>query len=150
MGTEITLEVGGVAIDYSKNFRGNDHGMLFQDKDRKRIHCDQIDYDYFKENDEDPRSMEMAFCRPLREVVPRLELLGFTLDQVEREYAGCVNAWREERQAGADDEEEPGRDVMSFAEFCAFVTAHPVEFLDDTSLSDKPPGLPWACRVKEV
>jgi hypothetical protein len=36
--------------------------MLFQAKDRKRIHSDQVDYDYFRENDEDPGPMEMAFA----------------------------------------------------------------------------------------
>lgn len=65
LGTEITLEVNGLTLDWSKNSRGNDHGMLFQPKDRKRIRSDQIDYDYFKENDEDPAPMEMGFCRPL-------------------------------------------------------------------------------------
>ena len=84
MGTEITLEVGGLTVDGCKNSRGLDHGMLFQVKDRKRIHSDQVDYDYFRENNEDPGPMEMAFCRPLKEVVPRIELLGFTLDQVRR------------------------------------------------------------------
>ena len=73
MGTEITLEVGGLTLDWCKNSRGLDHGMLFQAKDRKRIHSDQVNYDYFREHDEDPGPMEMAFCRPLKEVVPRIE-----------------------------------------------------------------------------
>jgi len=38
VGTEITLEVGGLTLDWCKNSRGLDHGMLFQAKDRKRIH----------------------------------------------------------------------------------------------------------------
>lgn len=135
MGTEITLEVGGLTLDWCKNSRGLDHGMLFQAKDRKRIHSDQVNYDYFRENDEDPGPMEMAFCRPLKEVVPRIELLGFTLDQVRREYANCAESWREECQAMADEEEESVPDVMTFAEFCAFATACPLETLDDTVIS---------------
>jgi hypothetical protein len=34
MGTEITLSFGGLDMDWSKNSRGTDHGMLFQEKDR--------------------------------------------------------------------------------------------------------------------
>ena len=81
MGTEITLEVGGLALTWNKNSRGPDHGMLFQERDRIRLRSDQINYEYFAENDEDPGPIEMAFFRPLREVVPRLDLLGFTLDE---------------------------------------------------------------------
>ena len=70
MGTEIKLAVGGVTLDWSKNDRGTDHGMLFQEKDRKRTRSDQINYDYFNENNEDPGPMEMSFCRPLSTTLP--------------------------------------------------------------------------------
>lgn len=135
MGTEISLEIGGLTIDWCKNSRGIDHGMLFQASDRKRIHSDQIDYDYFRENGQDPEPMEMAFCRTLREVVPRLELLGFTLDQVRREYTICAEAWKEESQIMAGALEEFLLDVMTFEEFCVFVTAHPLQGLDRTFIS---------------
>ena len=36
MGTEIDLTVGGVMVDWSKNRRGRDHGVLFQPQDRMR------------------------------------------------------------------------------------------------------------------
>ena len=140
MGTEITFDVGGLTLDWCKNSRGLDHGMLFQAKDRKRIHSDQINYDYFRENDEDPELMEMAFCRPLKDVVPRIELLGFTLDQVRSEYASCAESWREECQTMADGKEESVPDVMTFAEFCAFATAYPLETLDDTFISSLDAG----------
>jgi hypothetical protein len=78
VGTEITLDVGGLTLTYSKNHRGIDHGSLYQEKDRKRIRSEQINYDYYVENGEDPGPMEMALSRPLSDVVPRLELLGFT------------------------------------------------------------------------
>ncbi|MDD5410922.1 MAG: HEPN/Toprim-associated domain-containing protein [Methylobacter sp.] len=140
MGTEITLKVGGLDLDWSKNSRGTDHGMLFQERDRKRIHCDQIDYDYFNQNNEDPGPMEMGFCKPLREVIPRLELLGFTLDKVWREYVSCAETWCEERQVIAGSDEELALDLMNFTEFCAFVTAHPLQSLDDTFISSIDPG----------
>ena len=96
MGTEISLELGGLTLDWSKNSRGADHGALFQEKDRKPIRSDQIDYDYFSEVKDSPEPMEMAFCRSLREVVPRLDLLGFTVDNIESEYSSCVEECREE------------------------------------------------------
>jgi hypothetical protein len=105
VGTEITLEVHKLTVDWSKNSRGVDHGALFQAEDRKRIPSDQINYEYFKEKGEDPGPMEMAFCRSLRRVLPRLELLGFTLEQVKREYLARAAVWREKRLSMAEDTE---------------------------------------------
>src|SRR4051794_10935755 len=113
MGTEISLDIGGMSIDWSKNARGADHGALFQKDDRKRLRSDQIDYGYFANSGEDPRGMEMAFARPLRDVVPRIELLGFTLEAAKAEYLGAVEAQREERVDDGDDESDPS-DLMSF------------------------------------
>ena len=50
MGTEITLEVGGLTLDWNKNHRGSDHGILFQAEDRMRVRSEKIDYEYFAEN----------------------------------------------------------------------------------------------------
>lgn len=84
MGTEITLDVAGVSVTYNKNHRGFDHGSILQEQDRKAIKSDQLDYDWYKEEGEDPSSSEMAFTRQLKHVVPRLELLGFNLKRVGR------------------------------------------------------------------
>lgn len=92
MGTEITLDVGGVSITYSKNHRGIDHGSLFQEVNRKPLRSDGLNYDYFESEDVDPTSAEMAFTRPLKDVVPRLELLGFSLNRVQREYESVAKA----------------------------------------------------------
>jgi hypothetical protein len=86
MGAEITLEVGGLAIDYAKGWPGNDHGVLFQERDRKRLRSDQIDYEHFTRTGDAPGPMEMAFSRPLKKVIPRLDLLGFTLAAAARHY----------------------------------------------------------------
>ena len=134
MGTEITLEVGGLTLDCSKNGRGSDHGAFFQERD-------QIDYDYFADNDDDPGPMEMALSRRLKEVVPRLELLGFTLNRAEGEYVRCAEAWCEECPSSiADDEAEPAPDLMTFDEFCVFATLHPIQSLDDTFISSVDAG----------
>jgi len=76
VGTEITLDCGGASVTYSKNHRGIDHGSLFQEKDRKAIKSDQLNYDWYKEEGEDPTPSEMTFARPLKDIVPRLELLA--------------------------------------------------------------------------
>jgi hypothetical protein len=109
--------------------------MLFQERDRIRLRSDQINYEYFAENDEDPGPMEMAFLRPLREVVPRLDLLGFTLDHAKLEYEARSEASRQEREDIADDEKEPNADIISFEEFVTLATSHPIQSLDDTFIS---------------
>ena len=50
MGTCIELTASGVALDGSKNSVGNNHGSLFQERDRKRRLSDQINYDYCAEH----------------------------------------------------------------------------------------------------
>ncbi len=137
MGTEITLEIAEMTLDYSKNFRGTDHGALFQNVDRKRSRSDQINYEYFEENNEDPAPMEMGFVRKLKDILPRLDLLGFTREQARLEYLGVAEECREEDSYDDDGDTEKPRDIMSFEEFCAFVAAHPIETLDNTYDSEK-------------
>jgi hypothetical protein len=132
VGTAITLEVGGVDLTYSKNHLGIDHGSLFQKSDRKPIRSDQIDYAYFEAEGEDPTPMEMAFVRPLKDVTPRLELLGFTLDRVRREYESVTEDWREQLRSSSDEGAEQVVDLMSFTEFRDLATAYPLESLDST------------------
>jgi hypothetical protein len=132
LGTEITLDVAGVSITYSKNHRGIDHGSIFREQDRKAIKSDQVDYDWYEENDEDPTASEMAFTRPLKYVVPRLELLGFNLEHVRREYDAVAQNWLEERKYLQIGDEELVPDLMNVVEFVAFAAAYPLDSLDDT------------------
>ena len=69
MGTEISLDVAGLSVDWSKNSRGVDHGFLFQSDDRRRIPWENDDHD----DDPDRSLMEMAF---IRAVPQRLAALG--------------------------------------------------------------------------
>ncbi len=132
MGTIISLDIAGMSLTWSKNDRGRDHGFLFQPEDRKPLKSDQIDYNYFARSGEDPGSMEMAFARPLRLVVPRLELLGYTIHAARTEYEARVESWREERVSIHDEEPEPLPEPLSFKEFCALATRHAVHDLDDS------------------
>ena len=139
MGTAITLDVGGLTLTYNKNHVGWDHGMLFQERDRQRLRSDQINYEWFAENKEDPGPMEIAFSRPLRKVVPRIELLGFTLDFARNEYDRATKRWLEDYRAMSDDEDPPIPDLMSFEEFCSFASEHALEDLDDAFISSDGP-----------
>jgi hypothetical protein len=135
LGTEISLDIGGIVLDWAKNTCGNDHGMLFQHGDRKRVHLAQINYEYFKEIGEDPEAMEMAFCRPLKEIVPRLELIGFTIDSVRMEYLICAEIWKEQYSSMVEDEDNTPLYVMTFDEFCLFIKSNPIENMDDKFIS---------------
>lgn len=122
-------------VTYSKNHRGIDHGSIFQEGDRKPVKSVQLDYDWHENEGEDPTPSEMAFTRLLKDVVPRLELLGFNLDRVRREYEAVAENWLEEKRARQSDDDEPVPNLMSFAEFLAFATQHPIDSLDDTFVS---------------
>lgn len=135
MGTEITLDVAGVSVTYSKNHPGIDHGSIFQEADRQAIKSGQLDYNWYEAAGEDPTPSEMAFVRLLKHVVPRLELLGFNLKRLRQEYDAVAQGWLEEIQSLRDDDDDPIPDLMSFEEFCAFVTSHPLDSLDNTFIS---------------
>ena len=130
MGTGISLDVGGMSITYSKNYMGWDHGSLFQERDRTPDLTDPA-------TDFSRSFSDMAFARPLKDVVRRLELLGFNLERVRREYQIVAETWWHEFK-----EDEPTPSVMTFSDFRHLATKCPVEALDDTSVdeSDTPEG----------
>lgn len=98
MGSLITLSIGSLEIDWGKNNIGRDHAALFVAADRK-----ESDYFYADEIVE----RKPAFVRPLRSIVDRLDLLGYTL-------AECKGMYEESASAAHDEDEAP---VVSFAEF---------------------------------
>lgn len=134
MGTSIHLTVAGLSIDWSKNAMGADHGVLFQEEDRQRRHSIETDYDYYEQHPEEDVSVrEAAFARPLFRVLPRLNLLGFTLDAARVEYEELA---RQELELRVDlDLGENLPDLMSFDEFCAFVCSQSLSSLDDTYIN---------------
>lgn len=132
MGTSIDLTVGGVTLDGARNRMGNDHGFLFQEQDRTCRLSDQTNHDSTEHADNDPADCDAAFIRPLARVLPRLDLLGHTLDAARAEYDELVR-----QSIEAIDKEEDGQDspsLMTFDEFCAFATRHPLSSLDDTHI----------------
>lgn len=127
MSTPITLTVGDITLTYNTTYIGIDHGMLFQETDRMRRRHGSIDYDYYEQHpDKDATQSEMCFCRSLRSMVPRLELLGYTLIAVKANYCR-VAAYDQELRTGEEDPEAIGRPaLMSFDQFVAFIRAYAV------------------------
>src|SRR5690606_30984236 len=126
LGTSIELTVSGVSLSYSKNHMGIDHGFLFQEGDRSRVKSKQISYEWYEEHPEEKAEMdehEAAFVRPLRSVLPRLDLLGYTLDTARAEYEALVGDVVERT---SESSPTPAHGLMSFDEFCAFCGCIPL------------------------
>lgn len=131
MGTTISLEIAGVTLDAAKNHMGTDHGHLFQTGDLARRFSDQVDYTYYEDNpDEVPDDSEEAFCRSLSRVLPRLGLLGSSLEEARMEYDALV----EEERSFRHDSGEGKIDFLTFDQFCDFACRRPLtELMHDTN-----------------
>lgn len=129
LGTEIELTIGGISIDFCKNYMGNDHGFLFQESDRTRVHAEGINYDYYKEHpDKYLAEAEAAFVRPLKAVLPRLDLTGHTIEAAKAEYEALIQETEE-----FESEYAPilKSGLMTFEEFCEFCGRFPLNELDN-------------------
>lgn len=122
MGTEIRLTVGNVSLSYAKNNIGDDYGFLFQKSDLTHRHSEIIDYEYYAEHPEEREDLEeseLAFSRPLNRVIPRLNLLGHTLENARNEYQSIIN--EENFLADEFTLSEKKTDWLTFEEFCYLV-----------------------------
>lgn len=140
MGTSIELYLGDVSLSYSKNHMGIDYGFLFQDGDLKRRKSKSIDYEYYEENPDEKYELDEAeevFSRTLSRVLPRLNLLGFTLEAARAEYQMVVAEAEEiSRQI---DVEGSGKEYLTFEEFCNLACRYPLcELKGDYIEYDKP------------
>jgi HEPN/Toprim N-terminal domain 1 len=80
----IHLAVGRLEVDWGKNNFFTDHGALFQSTDLKLVPSYYAGDDW---PEGDPVvEMNEGFGKPLRQVLARLELLGYTLRAVEHHY----------------------------------------------------------------
>lgn len=125
MGTPISLDIGGINISWAKNNRGTDHGFLFQQSDRKRFHSQQLNYESGDLQESYVAEMETGFRRSLETVVPRLELLGYTLASARDDYNKMA-------RAACEMMSETPTDLMSAQEFVEFVSTVAISELDDT------------------
>lgn len=127
MGTSIELCIGNVSLSYSKNFMGKDYGFLFQKGDLFRRKSDSINYDYYEEHPEEKEELaeaEELFARPLSRILPRLEILGFTLEAARAEYQAVV---AETVEMASDSElDESKNEYLTFEEFCNLACRYPL------------------------
>lgn len=127
MGTAIELCIGNVSLSYSKNHMGPDYGFLFQEGDLFRRKTDSINYDYYEEHPEEKEDLAEAdelFVRTLSRILPRLEILGFTLETARAEYQAVVAEAVE--SASHSEPEESKNKYLTFEEFCILACRYPL------------------------
>lgn len=137
MGTSIELTVGGASLSYAKNHMGMDFGFLFQEKDEMRRKSDAINYEYFEENPEEKpqlEEMEACFVRPLSETLPRLPLLGYTIETARAEYNAILSEAHE--MASDLDQRAPDSGLLSFDEFCELANRYPLSTLERSYIEE--------------
>src|SRR5690554_1907293 len=130
MGTSIELSVGNVSLSYSKNHMGIDYGFLFQDGDLTRRKSESLDYEYDDENPELKHEIERAeetFVRALCRVIPRLNILGCTLDAARAEYNSLIA--EAEEISSEIDAAESKEEYLTFEEFCQLACRYPLTSL---------------------
>ena len=81
MGTEITLELEGLLIDYAKNHLGNDHSILFNLSNDIKTDTEEIDGDIF--------SSEYCVTK-LSLIKNRLDMLGASLYKIKKYYQQLI------------------------------------------------------------
>lgn len=132
MGTSIELCIGGVSLAYAKNRMGENFGFFFQEGDLCRRKTDSIDYKYLEEHPKEKECLAVAeetFVRTLARTVPRLQLLGMTLELARSEYEALVEEAYEISNYYESDEEKI--EYLSFEEFCELACRYPVDSLKD-------------------
>ncbi|WP_342595328.1 HEPN/Toprim-associated domain-containing protein [Salinicola lusitanus] len=130
MGTSIELYAGNVSLSYSKNHMGIDYGFLFQDSDLIRRKSESIDYEYYEENPElkyEVEKAEEAFARALYRIIPRLNILGHTLDAARAEYNSLIA--EAEEISNEIDTDESKKEYLTFEEFCHLACRYPLSEL---------------------
>ncbi|MQW88685.1 HEPN/Toprim-associated domain-containing protein [Sinorhizobium saheli] len=113
MGTYISLDVGTIEITWSNNHPGPDHSCLFHETDRVDIRHDWSGDD----------ACQKGFRSTVAAVLPRIELLGHTLDRARREYETAVTINTRERRdyAEAVGEPAPSTGYLTFDEILTIV-----------------------------
>ncbi|WP_080134676.1 HEPN/Toprim-associated domain-containing protein [Bradyrhizobium sacchari] len=90
-----------------------------------------INYDYYQNNPEEQSELaahEAAFVRPLKRVLPRLQLLGYTLEHARAEYESLVDSTMETTD-NAPPEEAELASILTFEEFCSLACRYPISSL---------------------
>jgi hypothetical protein len=135
VGTEISLTIKEATLDWSKNLLGYDHGKLFQQSDNyirpPSIEELKDEEDYI--NSEDGKLYRSIFRRKLKDVISRLDLLGFTLENAEKEYDFVLKKIESEGDYHSEFLQEIYGDrqpLMNFTEFVDFVKSYNLSDLE--------------------
>lgn len=75
MGTYIALNIGGIDVAWAKNRMGENFGALYEETNRKPLR---------ESTEENDLTGSMAFIRSLNEIIPRLEILGYSLSSIKK------------------------------------------------------------------
>ena len=158
MGTEISLDIAGYSVAWSKNSIGVHHGSLFQESDRQIIPNVFRDGYVDIEPDEPPLTGDWGFMRTLGEALPRLEMLGFTLARAEQEYQlACENALQSDQEMREYmPDKDPLPTLLTFEEFLKFLLDHPLRNFSPDYVKSfdsgvlKPEALRHDRRVRQV
>ena len=110
VGSIITLGLESLELDWGKNSYYHNHSRLFLPSDVAQAQYHYVDHDTEQTIVEE----KPAFVRPLRSVLRRLELLGYTL-------TGCRRAFEESVALIPDHFSEPCLDFTLFARVVAAV-----------------------------
>jgi hypothetical protein len=150
VGTEIDLRIAGITLECSKNVMGADHGFLFQAGDWTRLRSDQLRCD----ETDGSEQHDAAFVRRLGRVIPRLDLLGHSIESSRLAYEQAVG---DAMQMAAETTSiDLPNEFMSFEEFGNFCRRYPLSDLEDRAVvpgSEKeakmPPGR-FAAHADEI
>jgi hypothetical protein len=122
MGTEVSLDINGNVLDWSKNGIGLHHGPLFQELDRVELPVDPVENksDFYRK----------TLKRSLGALLPRLQVMGIRLEVVRRDYELLAKEWRETQRFICEGDGD--RQPLPFDQFLDFIRAHPIASLDGT------------------
>ena len=118
---------------------GNDYGFLFQNGDLTRRRSDAISYEYYKEHPEEAEELdahEAAFVKPLKYVLPRLQLLGYNLERARQEYEALLASTIDMNDDGETDDSSP---LLTFEEFCSLACRYPLSSLSSEYIEHEKP-----------
>lgn len=140
MGTAIELCIGSVSLAYAKNYMGKDYGFLFQGADLIHRKADPIDQDFPEKYAEEIAVFTVRdelFARTLSRIIPRLNMLGLTLENARAEYEANLSQAIE--METCSELEAPITNYLTFDEFCEFACRYPLAELEDRYIEYETP-----------
>lgn len=116
MGTFIALTVGNIELSWAKNMPGSYHGDLFLESDRKKVP------DPLGGGTETFPAFQSTLCK----VLPRIELLGHTLERARQEYDYLVErAVRRDFDLDGESKTRSSEEFLTFDSFLEIVRTIP-------------------------